>query len=241
MSLGRLLLTLALVLVLGVALVGAADLWLLPWIVHQQTEVLVPDLTGRSLDEAEQELADLGLRMITGEEVYDPGASAGTVLEQHPPTLRAVRRGRPVTVVVAAGEPLARVPDLVGLSQRQCEIELGRVGLRLGRVARSFDPDGSLGVVAQRPHAGTDVQRESAVSILVREGHERSWHRMPNLVGNPLGRVREELGRAGFDIRRVTYRSDAGQLPGTVLDQWPPAGSRIPTGGSIELVAASRG
>jgi len=108
-------------------------------------------------------------------------------------------------------------------------------------VARSFDPDGSLGVVAQRPHAGTDVQRESAVSILVREGHERSWHRMPNLVGNPLGRVREELGRAGFDIRRVTYRSDAGQLPGTVLDQWPPAGSRIPTGGSIELVAASRG
>ena len=54
-------------------------------------------------------------------------------------------------------------------------------------------------------------------------------------------RLREELARAGFDIRRVTYRSEADQLPGTVLDQWPPAGSRIPQGGSIELVAASRG
>jgi serine/threonine-protein kinase len=240
-SLGRLLLTLLLVVVVGVGLVGVADLWLLPWIVHQQTEVLVPDLAGRSLETAEEDLADLGLRMITGEEVFDPGAAPGTVLEQHPPALRAVRRGRPVTVVVAAGEPLARVPDLVGLSQRQCEIELGRLGLRLGRVARTFDPDGPLGVVAQRPHAGSEVQRGTAVSVLVREGHERSWHRMPNLVGNPLGRVREELGRAGFDIRRVTYRSDADQLPGTVLDQWPPAGSRIPTGGSIELVAASRG
>lgn len=226
---------------LGVALVGVADLWLLPWLVHQQTEVLVPDLAGSTPDEAAARLEELGLSMIEGEEVFEPDALPGTVLEQYPPALRAVRRGRPVHVVLAAGEPLARVPDLIGMSQRQCEIELGRLGLRLGRVARTFDPGGAIGVVAQRPHAGAELAREATVSILVREGHERFWHRMPDLVGTPLGRVRDELARAGFDIRRVTYQTDAGTLPGTVLDQWPPAGSRIPQGGSIELVAASRG
>ena len=241
MTLGRFFGLLIGLVLLGVALVGVADLWLLPWIIHQQTEVLVPDLSGASQDEAAARLDDLGLRMIEGEEVFDPDATPGTVLEQFPPALRAVRRGRPVQVVLAAGEPLARVPDLIGLSQRQCEIELGRVDLRLGRVARTFDPGGPLGVVAQRPHPGTEMARDGEVAILVREGHERTWHRMPDLVGNPLGRVREELARAGFDIRRVTYQSDVEQLPGTVLDQWPPAGSRIPQGGSIELVAASRG
>lgn len=241
MSLGRFFTLLIALAIAGVVLVGVADLWLLPWIIHQQTEVLVPDLSGNTFDEASAQLEDLGLRVIEGEEVYSPEAIPGTVLEQSPPALRPVRRGRPVRLVLAAGEPLARVPDLVGMSQRQCEIELGRVGLRLGRVARTFDPFGPLGVAAQRPHAGAELAREAEVAILVREGHERTWHRMPDLIGNPLGRVREELARAGFDIRRVTYQTDGEQLPGTVLDQWPPAGSRIPQGGSIELVAASRG
>lgn len=241
MTLGRFLGLLVAIALIGGALVVVADVWIMPWIIHQQVEVLVPDLAGLTVEEAESKLDSLGLRALQGDEVFEPGTAPGIVLEQFPPALRPVRRGRPVTLVVAAGEPLTRVPDLVGLSQRQSEIELGRLGLKLGRVARTFDPRGALGVVSQRPPAGTELARGEAVTILVREGHERTWHRMPNLVGNPLGRVREELARAGFDIRRVTYRSEPDQLPGTVLDQWPPAGSRIPTGGSIELVAASRG
>lgn len=241
MSLGRFLALLATLGVLTLALLGVADLWLLPWLVHQQSEVLVPDLAGRTLDEAESTLTGLGLRMQPGEEIHDEKMPPGTVVGQSPPPLRAVRRGRPVTVVVSAGEPSVRVPDLVGLSQRQAELALGRQGLRLGRVARTFDPAGAIGIVAQRPAAGQEVPSGAVVGVLVREGHERSWHRMPDLVGSPMVRVRDELARAGFEIRRVTFRPAGDQLPGTVLDQWPPAGSRIPTGGSIELVAASRG
>lgn len=222
-------------------LVGIADYWLLPALVHQQTEVLVPDLGGRTLDEARSELERLGLSMLSGEEVHDEKIPPGTVLGQNPPPLRSVRRGRPVTVMVSAGEPTVRTPDLVGLSQRQAELALGRLGLRIGRVARTFDPSGSLGIVAQRPHAGTEVRPASSVAVLVREGHERAWHRMPDLIGRPVTRAREELARAGFEVRGVTYRPARDQVPGTVLDQWPPAGSRIPSGGSIELVAASRG
>ena len=241
MSLGRFLIVLAVLVVVALGAVGAADLWLLPWLVHQQSEVLVPDLAGRSLEDAQGVLEGLGLRMQPGEEIADDKHPPGTVVGQSPPPLRSVRRGRPVTLVVSAGEASVRVPDLVGLSQRQAELALGRQGLRLGRVARTFDPTGSLGIVAQRPAAGQEVRSETAVGVLIREGHERTWHRMPNLVGSPMVRVRDELARAGFEIRRVTFRPAGDQLPGTVLDQWPPAGSRIPTGGTIELVAASRG
>jgi len=110
----------------------------------------------------------------------------------------------------------------------------------LGRVARAYDPRGGLGVVAQRPHPGTEVVEGDPVELLVREALERPHHRMPVVVGRNLARVRDELSRAGFELRRVTYRADADAFPGTILDQWPPAGFRVPAGGSIELVASSR-
>jgi serine/threonine-protein kinase len=210
----------------------------MPWLIHQQVEVLVPELVGLDREEGADQLERLGLRLLPGEEVFYATVPAGTILEQDPLALRPVRRGRPVQVVLSAGAPLTRVPDLTGLSLRQAELALGRTGLRLGRVARSYDPDGSLGVVAQRPHSGAESRRGAGVNLLVREGLERSYHRMPDLTGRPINRVRQDLARAGFDIRRVTYRSGDGTLPGTVLDQWPAAGVRIPTGGSIELVAS---
>lgn len=240
MTVGRFLMTLLGLGVAALLLVGVADLWLLPWIVHQQGEVLVPEVVGMPREQAMDRLAELGLRPVEGDEVRVSNAAPGTVIEQNPSPLRSVRRGRPVRILVSRSEARIEVPALVGLSLRQCEIALGSASLRLGRVARSFDPDGDLGVVGQRPRARSFVERGGTVDVLVREGHERIWHRVPDLVGSPLVRVREELTRARFEIRRVTYRDDRGALPGTVLDQWPPAGSRIPMGGSIELVAASR-
>lgn len=240
MTIGRLLISVLVIGAVGFALVAAADLWLFPWLVHQQGEVLVPDLVGLSEPDAEKQLDALGLRFLAGEESFDETIPIGTVLEQSPPPLRSVRRGRPVRVVLSAGAPRTRVPDLGGLTLRQAELELGRAGLRLGRVARTYDPDGPLGVVGQRPYPADDIARRTTVNVLVREGRERSWHRMPRLTGRGLSRVRDELARAGFEIKRVTYRPESDALPGTVLEQSPGPGTRIPTGGSIELVAASR-
>ncbi len=239
MSLRRLVAILAVVGVSCVGLVMAADFWLLPWLVHHQSEVLVPDLVGASRDEAQARLEQVGLQLVVSDEVHDLDSVPGTVVEQNPSPLRSVRRGRAVRVMVSMGEARLRVPDLTGLSQRQSELSLLRDGLRVGYVARSFDPQGALGVVAQRPHPGEEVLRDTPVDLLVREGIERPEYRMPVLVGASLSRVRAQLDAAGFEIRRVTRREVRGREPGTVIDQWPPAGSRISRGGSVELVAAS--
>jgi len=241
MSLGRLLLLVVGGLVSLGLLVVAADVWILPWLVHQQSEVLVPELGGMDRSSAERELVRVGLTMVVGEEIFDQEQPIGVVLEQSPPALSAVRAGRPVRVVLSKGEAVVQVPDVVGLSLRQSELLLLREGLRVGRVSRSYDPLGTVGVVAQRPHAGSERQRGAAVDLLLREGSERIHHRMPDLIGQSLVRVRDALTRAGFEVRKVTYRSTSDAVPGTILDQWPPAGSRIPAGGSIELVASNRG
>jgi serine/threonine-protein kinase len=241
MTLGRLL---AWILGLGAVFAGGvvlADLYLLPKIVHYQKEILVPGVTGLSIDEARAELAKLGLEMEVGEEIHSEGQPPGQVLEQFPPEMRTIRRGRPVRVVVSKGEALAHVPDLSGMSVRQSELTLLREGLKVGSIARCYDPQGELGVVAQRPYPGLEVQRGTAVTMLVREGHERIYHIVPDLRGRNLVRVREELKTAGFKVGTEKYRREPDAFPGIILEQWPPAGSSLPQGGSIDLVASSRG
>jgi len=240
MSVRRILVVLGIAGVTFAAGVLLADMYLMPWIVHGQGEVLVPELVGMTVEDATRQVEGLDLNILVGDEVFHEEMPAGIVLEQYPDPLEGVRRGRPVRVVVSKGEALQALPDLKGMSLRQSELTLSRLGLRVGRVARSYDPRGSLGVVAQRPPAGSELVSGSTIDILVREGHDRTHHLMPNLVGRSLTRVTDELTRAGFELKRVTYRSDRDAFPGTILDQWPPAGFQLPTGGSIELVAASR-
>ena len=152
MTLGRFL---AVVALLGVALVVGgllAHSTVIPWLVHRQEAVLVPEFTGLTIEEAEAEARRVGLVVEVGDEVFQATAKPGTVLEQMPGPFKSVRRGRAVRLIVSKGEALARVPDLLGMSLRQSEITLLRENLQVGTVSRSYDPRGSLGIAAQRPH-----------------------------------------------------------------------------------------
>lgn len=239
-TLGRLLIA---ILLGGLALAGGALIahtTVIPWLIHRQGAVLVPEMVGMTLEEAEAAARHVGLSVAVGDEIHQDGAPPGTVLEHVPRAMRSVRQGRTIRLITSKGEAFARVPDLLGMSLRQCEISLMREGLELGRVARSYDPLGRPGVAAQRPHPGSSVQRDTAVDLVLRQERERQHYRVPSLVGRSLVKVREELTSAGFELRRITYAANADAFPGTVLEQWPRAGSRIVEGGGIELVASTR-
>ena len=240
MSVGRFLIVTALLAIALLAGAAVTHTAVIPWIIHRQEAILVPEFAGMTLAQAEAEARRVGLSVEVGDEVFQDSSPPGTVLGQMPGPLRSVRSGRRVRLVISKGEALARVPDLLGMSLRQSEITLLREKLELGRVSRSYDPWGGLGICAQRPHPGTQISRGSRVDLVRREDNERLHYRVPSLTGRSLVKVREELAVAGFELRRLTYRRDSEVFPGTILEQWPLAGSRIPQGGSLELVASTR-
>jgi serine/threonine-protein kinase len=239
-TVGRFFLTLLLIVVAIFGGIVLANSTFLPWLVHRQKAVLVPELKGLPLVQAKAQARRLGLRIEVGDEVYQDETPPGIVLEQAPRGMRSVRKGRAIRLVVSKGEAYARVPDLLGMSLRQCEISLLRENLKVGRVARSYDPVGRTGIAAQRPQPGAQVPRATPVDVLLREEREPQYYRVPSFVGRSLVKVRAELSAAGFELRRITYAADAGSFPGTILKQWPLAGSRIVGGGSIELVASKQ-
>ena len=99
----------------------------------QSTEVVVPDLTAMTVENAEGLTHPLGLRLEVVDQRHDPETASGRVLQQEPSAGATVRRGRRVKLVVSLGGRVLTVPDVVGQPSRMVTIALQRQGFFSGR------------------------------------------------------------------------------------------------------------
>ena len=116
-------------------------------------EVEVPPLLGRTVSDATQQLADLGLGLRVDEnERSDEKVPAGRIMQQDPPAGAQARSQRTIRVWVSAGPRTTTIPVLVGQTERTAQIRLEQDGLEIASVTefRSTDypPDA---IAAQDP------------------------------------------------------------------------------------------
>src|SRR5690606_41995270 len=88
-------------------------------------DVRVPDLRGRTVNQASQALTELGLPLKV-EDVSrpDPEVPAGMLLAQDPAAGSTARRPRSVRVWLRSGATVNRVPAVVGLTARTSTLRL---------------------------------------------------------------------------------------------------------------------
>ncbi|KUG53511.1 hypothetical protein AVL62_01590 [Serinicoccus chungangensis] len=95
--------------------------------------VSVPQVAGRTEQEATAALVDAGLTVtVAPERVFDDEVPEGSVVSQAP-TSGTVERGSTVTVVVSRGPELVSVPQVVGRQFTAAEEELVELGLVVER------------------------------------------------------------------------------------------------------------
>jgi serine/threonine-protein kinase len=235
-----LLLLAALALTGGIAVLGVNFL-VLPAIVHHNEVVVMPDVRGLSVGAASERLRPLELDVAVTRQRPHPTIPEGMILDQLPAPESRVRGGRTVRLITSSGPPAGALPRLVGLSLRQAEITLQRENYRLGRVLRLRRQGVTEPVVDyQNPEAGTETYKGAVVDVVIAEPAPAQLLRMPDLVGQPLFRARHAITAAGFVLGPVRFERTREVDPNTVLQQVPPAGSRISKGDRLELVAASR-
>lgn len=197
-------------------------------------EVMVPQLAGRTVNEARAVLNDAGLnlRVEEGQRV-DPKVPAGQVLAQEPQAGVRTRRERSVKVWISAGMRATVVPPLIGESERTAQLQLQQEGLGLATASeiRSGDyPAGS--VVAQTPPAKT---RAAQVSLLINRGESGASYVMPDLIGVNGDRAADVLRARGFRVAVVGDHPYPGVPAGIVLRQNPQGGFQISPGEPISL------
>jgi beta-lactam-binding protein with PASTA domain len=180
----------------------------------------VPELVGRSADEARSrvERADL---VYEEAGLHHPDAP-GSVVAQEPLGGQMAEPGSTVRVTVSLGPKMHPVPDVVGLSHLQAEVALEQAGYESELVW--VDAEADVGeVVGTRPAPGTPLGLPGQVSVLVSAGQPRV--RVPDLLTRSLDEAQATLERLGLRLGDVSEDSASLAAPGTVLRQWPRAGS----------------
>ena len=132
-----------------------------------QAAVKVPDLRGRPLDTARQDLTALGLQVgkVDQREVGD--RPEGTVVEQSVRAGAGVAAGRSVDLTVAT-RPRTSAPKLVDRQLGDAQAELERRGLKLGGVKLQPSADKQAGtVIGQEPPADAQLRQGDVVSVTV--------------------------------------------------------------------------
>jgi serine/threonine-protein kinase len=193
----------------------------------------VPNVVGLQQNEAEQRLAASGFEDESKQ--VDSTRQQGIVLEQRPDPGTVYGEGGIVVLSVARRAEEIEVPDVVGLRSGRALARLRAAGLEpRAQAVQSRRPEGL--VLRQAPEAGAAVERGTEVVVLVSTGQQRT--EVPEVVGMTVGEATERLTQAGFRTR--VARVPGTEPEGTVTDQTPQGGVRLPRG-QVVRINVSRG
>jgi eukaryotic-like serine/threonine-protein kinase len=199
----------------------------------EAVQVAVPRLVG--LEEAAATQAVLDANFVVGEvgRAFSDDVAEGVVMDQNPGPDILREEGSVVDFVVSQGAEQVQVPTLVGRSEQQARSALQEAGLTVGAVTRSNANAPAGQVVGSDPTAGAEVDRGSAVSLVVATGNVE----LVDVTGRSLSAARSALQDRGFAVD-VVEAETANAPEGTVIDQNPGAGV-VRRGITVTLVVAT--
>jgi len=120
----------------------------------------VPDVAGKTSDEATAALQAVGLKATTVE-VFDDKVPAGKVVSTSPASGTAARVSQAVTVNVSKGPDLVSVPAVTGRTPQAAQQAMTAAGLV---VSATYGPPSGK-VFSSQPPSGTKVRRGSSVAL----------------------------------------------------------------------------
>jgi beta-lactam-binding protein with PASTA domain len=128
-----------------------------------------------------------------------------------------------------------RVPFLEGQELAAARKEVGDTFKLTKSEQNSMQPEGTI--LAQRPEAGSKIQRGEKVSVVVSAGPRRV--EVPRVVGQPLAEAVENLTSDGFEVSVKTSESPE-QENGKVMAQSPSDG-KADRGSEVEITVGLTG
>jgi len=130
-------------------------------------KVAVPDVVGRTRDEAERTLQDAGLQASVSEEESDD-KDPGTVLRQEPAGGTQLAKGKTVALVVAKAPADVPVPGVLDAAEDDAVKTLEDAGFKVKTKDRAVEtPDEDGIVVDQDPSPDTPRPKGATVTITV--------------------------------------------------------------------------
>ncbi|MEU5151904.1 MULTISPECIES: Stk1 family PASTA domain-containing Ser/Thr kinase [Streptomyces] len=161
--------------------------------------VSVPNLKGRPLEEAKEELTRTGLAPGIVTQAFSQDVAQGSVISTNPAGGEKRAPDTAVAFVVSKGRPVP-VPGVTGLPFEQAKATLEGLGLKVATAPEQVNAPSDPGTVAnQSIGAGTQAAAGDTVTLTVSKGPRQLP--VPNVVGQDVDTARKTLEAAGFKVK----------------------------------------
>ncbi len=196
--------------------------------------VLLPNVVGRTEEEAKAILGGLGLRVTPKIEASDD-VPEGVVISMTPDPDQDVNKETLVTITISTGAAQVEVPQLAGLPLDEASNQLGQRKLPSPDVR--FEPSSEFEdgqVIRSDPPAGTPVSIDRRVTLYVSNGPETA--QVPPVIGLTQSAAEQALINKGFipvieNVDVAAGSNDAGK----VIAQDPGANDKQPKGSEVKI------
>ena len=194
-----------------------------------------PDLLDMTLEEATAYAEESGIRIKQGKDIYSSDYAEGRVCLQAPEPGTEMPKGGVIRINVSKGSKEGLVPNVVGMQEDEVEGFLKEHGYVLGNVKVITSPEDEGLVLEQSPVAGTSLDKESSIDIVVSDGEGVEKASVPSVTRMPLEDAKKEITSAGFEVGNITYDYNESIGKGYVTYQQWQAGMMLEKGTSIDL------
>ncbi len=190
-------------------IIVAVSFWVInlpPTTLGDDLSVKIPNLAGKTYDEAKKTLTADGL-MPTSTQETSATVADGSVIRTSPPEGTRVGKGQQVTVVVSTGKESVVVPSVSNMAEADAIAAIKAHGLTYGQSTPSHSPTIAKGVViSSSPDGGASVRLGDKVDLVVSDG----LISIPPVVGQDIAAANTTLGALQLNINPVQDTSCSG-------------------------------
>ncbi|MGL4695828.1 Stk1 family PASTA domain-containing Ser/Thr kinase [Enterococcus larvae] len=209
-------------------------------------EVAVPDVRGKTQQEAEQMLEDAKLEVATDvKEIPDDEIEEGKVAKTDPEAKTEVKEGKTIVLYISTGNKKINIDDYSGDNYKDAIEAMKKLGFPESNI--KIEKEHSLEVsadkiISQTPEGGTEVDPKSdQVTLTVSMGPENVT--LDNYVGYGYDNAVAALVALGVSEGNIKYAEETSDsvAVGVVISQNPGAGTSFDPVNDTVTLTVSKG
>ena len=199
-------------------------------------EVAIPNLVGKTVDEAKQILTENKLNYVEDSSEYNTTYPAGQIISQTPNFVdgRKIKQNTDVKVVVSLGTETTTVPKLKGLTKDEAEDAAKSSKIKLEFVDEISKTVEAGVIIKQEKDEGETVNAGDTVKVYVSIGTGIKQVAVVSVLYKDEETAKQTLQDLGLTVN-VEYGEDKTRGNGVVLKQSIESGKTVEEGSTITI------
>ena len=200
-------------------------------------DVEIPNLVGKTVDEAKDILKQNKLNYVEESQEYNTEVPAGQIISQNPPYVegRRIKENTDIKVVVSKGTETTTVPKLKGLTKKEAEDEADKAKIKLDFQEETSKTVEAGVIIKQDKAEGETVNAGDTIKVFISVGTGIKQVKVVSVEGQDEETAKQTLQGLGLVVEKVNYSKDKSKTNGVVIEQSVAAGTTVDEGSKITL------